>query len=107
MNYCAGFIRQQENQQLGWTEAVRELSPTPSGAVGYSIYNGLIGHIDKEHPGKRLLRTDEDANLVWDLARSTPPSVDVSPPAELRRRSPDREPGRPVPGRPARVGTAW
>ena len=31
MNYCAGFIRQQENQQLGLTpERVRAFSPRPA-----------------------------------------------------------------------------
>ena len=73
MNYCAGFIRQQENQQLGIPlETVRRFPRRLQELCGYSIYNGLIGHIDKEHPGKRLLRTDEDANLVWDLAKVDP-----------------------------------
>jgi hypothetical protein len=40
--------------------------------VGYSIYNGLIGHIDKKNPGKLLLGADEDASLVWDEAKLKP-----------------------------------
>jgi ectoine hydroxylase-related dioxygenase (phytanoyl-CoA dioxygenase family) len=55
MNYCAGYIRQQENQQLGipkelvktFPERLREL-------VGYSIYNRIIGHIDHGHPSRVL-----------------------------------------------------
>ncbi|WP_334144896.1 phytanoyl-CoA dioxygenase family protein [Rhabdothermincola sp.] len=66
MNYCAGFIRQQENQQLGipprivkgFDRRLREL-------VGYSIYNGLIGHIDKRSPAS-LLDGDPAGSLVWD-----------------------------------------
>lgn len=70
MNYCAGFIRQQENQQLGIPqETARRFPARLQELCGYSIYNGLVGHIDKQHPGKLLLSADEDANLVWDLAR--------------------------------------
>ena len=72
MNYCAGFIRQQENQQLGVpAELVRTFPRRLQELVGYSIYHGLIGHIDKQHPGKRLLSGDQSADLVWDLAKST------------------------------------
>jgi len=73
MNYCAGFIRQQENQQLGIPlETVRRFPRRLQELCGYSIYNGLIGHIDKQHPGKLLLRTEDEANLVWDLAKVDP-----------------------------------
>jgi ectoine hydroxylase-related dioxygenase (phytanoyl-CoA dioxygenase family) len=71
MNYCAGYVRQQENQQLGIPpETARRFPRRLQELCGYSIYNGLIGHIDKQHPGKLLLGTDEDAPLVWDYARS-------------------------------------
>ena len=70
MNYCAGFIRQQENQQLGIPrELARRFPRRLQELVGYSIYNGLIGHIDKQHPGKLILGADEDAFLLWDYAR--------------------------------------
>jgi ectoine hydroxylase-related dioxygenase (phytanoyl-CoA dioxygenase family) len=67
MNYCAGYIRQQENQQLGiprdiakhFGRRLREL-------VGYSVYNGLIGHIDKRSP-MELLDGDGKQRLVWDV----------------------------------------
>lgn len=66
MNYCAGFIRQQENQQLGipreiaagFTKRLQEL-------VGYGVYNGLIGHIDKKSPIE-LLGTASRAGMIWD-----------------------------------------
>ncbi len=70
MNYCAGYLRQQENQQLGIPlETVRRFPRRLQELCGYSIYNGLIGHIDKQNPGKLLLGTDEDSTLVWDYAR--------------------------------------
>src|SRR5438132_10977787 len=51
MNYCAGYIRQQENQQLGLpADLVRTFSPRLQQLVGYGIYNGLMGHIDKKSP---------------------------------------------------------
>jgi ectoine hydroxylase-related dioxygenase (phytanoyl-CoA dioxygenase family) len=67
MNYCAGYIRQQENQQLGIPlEVARRFSPRLRQLVGYGIYNGLIGHIDKHDPAELLLDSEGDAQLVWD-----------------------------------------
>ena len=55
MNYCAGFIRQQENQQLGLDpKLVRDFPPRLQELVGYGVYRGLIGHIDKSSPAQRL-----------------------------------------------------
>jgi ectoine hydroxylase-related dioxygenase (phytanoyl-CoA dioxygenase family) len=69
MNYCAGFIRQQENQQLGIPLNVIEKFPRRlQELVGFSIYNGLIGHIDKQHPLKAVFNQDVDANLIWEYA---------------------------------------
>jgi ectoine hydroxylase-related dioxygenase (phytanoyl-CoA dioxygenase family) len=51
MNYCAGYIRQQENQQLGIPLSVaRGFSPRLRKLCGFGIYKGLIGHIDKCSP---------------------------------------------------------
>lgn len=67
MNYCAGFIRQQENQQLGIPrEVAAQFGPRLQELVGYSLYNGLIGHIDKTHPMK-LLGRQPDGTMVWDV----------------------------------------
>ena len=66
MNYCAGYIRQQENQQLGIPrEIARGFEPRLRELVGYSIYQGLIGHIDKRSPAK-LLDREADSKIVWD-----------------------------------------
>jgi ectoine hydroxylase-related dioxygenase (phytanoyl-CoA dioxygenase family) len=65
-NYCAGFIRQQENQQLGLDpELVRTFPPRLQELVGYGIYRGLIGHIDKHTPADALLG-GEAGPMLWD-----------------------------------------
>ncbi len=66
MNYCAGYIRQQENQQLGIPrEIARRFSPRLRELVGYGVYNGLIGHINKTHPVE-LLADVESESMIWD-----------------------------------------
>lgn len=66
MNYCAGFVRQQENQQLGLApEQVRSFSPRLRELVGYGVYHGLIGHIEKRSPEQHLLGA-EGQGVVWD-----------------------------------------
>lgn len=68
MNYCAGFIRQQENQQLGIPrEIAAGFEPRLRELVGYGVYNALIGHIDKHSPAE-MLDTPERATspMVWD-----------------------------------------
>jgi ectoine hydroxylase-related dioxygenase (phytanoyl-CoA dioxygenase family) len=66
MNYCAGWIRQQENQQLGIpVDVARGFSPRLRELVGYGIYSGLIGHIDKHSPAE-LLDGGATTSLVWD-----------------------------------------
>ena len=44
----------------------RGFSPRLRELVGYGIYNGLIGHIDKHDPAELLLDADADTHLVWD-----------------------------------------
>ena len=57
MNYCAGYIRQQENQQLGLSrETVEGFEPRLRQLVGYSVYNMLIGHINKHSPEELAAR---------------------------------------------------
>jgi len=66
MNYCAGFIRQQENQQLGLPPSlVRRFSPRLQELIGYGVYRGLIGHIDKDSPARRLMGEGEFES-IWD-----------------------------------------
>jgi ectoine hydroxylase-related dioxygenase (phytanoyl-CoA dioxygenase family) len=54
-NYCAGWIRQQENQQLGLPRSVvATFPPRLQELVGYSVYGGLIGHIERRSPADLL-----------------------------------------------------
>ena len=70
MNYCAGYIRQQENQQLGLSaDLVRTFSPRLQTLVGYGIYNGLMGHIDKASPAS-LLGATPSGGMIWDAVRA-------------------------------------
>ena len=63
MNYCAGWIRQQENQQLGIPLATaRGFSPRLRQLAGYGLYRGIIGHIDKHSPAE-LLGESPDAKV--------------------------------------------
>lgn len=67
MNYCAGYIRQQENQQLGISpNIVRTFPKRLQELVGYGIYTGLIGHIDKQSPRKLLADAAEEGGMIWD-----------------------------------------
>jgi len=78
MNYCAGWIRQQENQQLGIPrETAAGFSPRLRQLCGYGIYNGLMGHINKHDPVEMLgaapealdsgRRSASERNtMVWD-----------------------------------------
>ncbi len=66
MNYCAGFIRQQENQQLGIPrEIAAGFSPRLRELAGYGVYRGLIGHIDKRSPVE-LLDAGTGGRVGWD-----------------------------------------
>jgi len=67
MNYCAGFIRQQENQQLGLPlDLVRTFTPELQELCGFGVYRGLIGHIDRRTPARAVLEVDGDHRMLWD-----------------------------------------
>ena len=66
-NYCAGYIRQQENQQLGIPrEIARGFDRRLARLCGYGLYGGLIGHIDKHDPIE-LLGDAPPSGMVWDV----------------------------------------
>ena len=73
MNYCAGWVRQQENQQLGLSPTLVASFPKRlQDLVGYGIYHGLIGHIDKQKPRHLLAAGQTDGHqdatspMLWD-----------------------------------------
>jgi ectoine hydroxylase-related dioxygenase (phytanoyl-CoA dioxygenase family) len=73
MNYCAGFIRQQENQQLGVPlERVREFSPRLQELAGFGTYKHLMGHIEKRSPIQVVLGRDDGFVSVWDRVNGSP-----------------------------------
>ncbi len=66
MNYCAGFIRQQENQQLGIPpEVMATFSPQLRQLCGLGMYRGLTGNIEKRSPAE-VLYGDEPEVQLWD-----------------------------------------
>ena len=66
MNYCAGYIRQQENQQLGIPrEIAARFDERLQRLCGYGVYQGLIGHIDKKAPFQ-LLNSGAEFRSIWD-----------------------------------------
>ena len=66
MNYCAGWIRQQENQQLGLPlDLVASFPERLAELCGFGIYRGLVGHIVKRSPAEALLGR-EATPIVWD-----------------------------------------
>jgi ectoine hydroxylase-related dioxygenase (phytanoyl-CoA dioxygenase family) len=68
-------VRQQENQQLGIPRSVAAGFPTRlRELVGYSVYNGLIGHVDKRDPiglldgaASTTGAGSDDHTMVWDV----------------------------------------
>ncbi len=78
MNYCAGWVRQQENQQLGVpADTARHFGARLRELCGYGVYHGLIGHIDRRSPADVVLgpppTADADGatannSMVWDGA---------------------------------------
>lgn len=67
MNYCAGWVRQQENQQLGIPlEVARRFSPALRDLCGFGVYRGLVGHIDKHAPAEILLGAEPGGPSIFD-----------------------------------------
>jgi len=67
MNYCAGWVRQQENQQLGLSpDLVATFAPRLQELVGYGVYFGLIGHIERQSPADVVLGSDRGMSMVWE-----------------------------------------
>lgn len=63
--YCAGWIRQQENQQLGVPrDLARGFPRRLQELLGYSVYQGLYGHIDNRDPIE-LLGQESQNQMIW------------------------------------------
>lgn len=56
LEYCAGWLRQQENQYLAVPrEVARTLPQRLQELLGYSIHGNLVGNVDGRHPLKVLM----------------------------------------------------
>jgi ectoine hydroxylase-related dioxygenase (phytanoyl-CoA dioxygenase family) len=55
LQYCAGFIRQQQNQYLSVArETARGFSERLQKLCGYGLYKGIMGHVDSQSPAAIL-----------------------------------------------------
>jgi ectoine hydroxylase-related dioxygenase (phytanoyl-CoA dioxygenase family) len=65
VNHCAGFLRQEENQLLAVPREMAATFPRRlQQMLGYGVYRGLMGHVDKQDPGV-FLDPDVETDMVW------------------------------------------
>ena len=66
--YCAGWVRQQENLQLGLPQdLVKKFPRRLQELCGYSVYRGQYGHIDNHDPIE-LLGQERKRSMVWEAS---------------------------------------
>lgn len=66
--YCAGWLRQQENLQLGIPREVAASFPQRLQELcGYSVYKGQYGHVDNRDP-ITLLGRAPSRGMVWEAS---------------------------------------
>ena len=64
--YCWGWMRQQENLQLGIPQETAKRFPRRLQELcGYSVYKGQFGHIDNHDPIE-LLGRERGKRMVWE-----------------------------------------
>lgn len=67
--YCAGWVRQQENQLLGIAQETAARMPRRlQEMLGYSVWRGQYGHIDNHDPIE-LLGRERASRMIWDDVR--------------------------------------
>ncbi len=63
--YCAGWVRPQENQQLGIpADRLKAFPRRLQELCSFSVYQGVYGHIDNKDP-IHLLGRDQTRDLLW------------------------------------------
>jgi ectoine hydroxylase-related dioxygenase (phytanoyl-CoA dioxygenase family) len=68
-NYCAGWVRHEENQLLALDRAqVAGFPPRLRAMVGYGVYRGLVGHVDQVDPAT-WFDPDAATDMVWSQLR--------------------------------------
>ncbi len=64
--FVAGRCRQQQNLMLGTDPEVVATYPRRlQEMIGYSLYQNVMGHVDREHP-LTLLGLDVEPDMVWE-----------------------------------------
>ena len=67
--YCAGWVRQQENQLLGVPlETAARMPRRLQQLLGYGVWRGQYGHIENRDPIE-LLGRERTSRMIWDDAR--------------------------------------
>jgi ectoine hydroxylase-related dioxygenase (phytanoyl-CoA dioxygenase family) len=65
VNHCAGFMRQEENQLLAIPREIARTYPRRlQELIGYGVFRGLMGHVEKQDPGVLLDPTIE-SRMIW------------------------------------------
>jgi ectoine hydroxylase-related dioxygenase (phytanoyl-CoA dioxygenase family) len=65
VNHCAGFMRQEENQLLAIPrDLAREFPRRLQELIGYGVFRGLMGHVEKQDPGV-LLDPSVESKMIW------------------------------------------
>jgi hypothetical protein len=83
--YCWGWMRQQENLQLGIPRETAQRFPRRLQELcGYSVYKGQFGHIDNRDPIE-LLGRERGKRMVWE-ATDVPSRQTRSVCAEIMRK---------------------
>jgi ectoine hydroxylase-related dioxygenase (phytanoyl-CoA dioxygenase family) len=66
--YCVGWMRQQENQQLGLApEEVRRMPRRLQQLCGWSVWQGQYGHVDNRDPIE-FLGGEREQPMIWEDA---------------------------------------
>ena len=65
VQYCQGYLRQQQNQYYSLRPEVVKAMPERLAALcGFTLYKGIMGHVDGESPG-RFLGADSSDEIAY------------------------------------------
>jgi ectoine hydroxylase-related dioxygenase (phytanoyl-CoA dioxygenase family) len=71
VQYCQGYLRQQQNQYYSLSpDDVRAMPQRLAALCGFSLYKGIMGHVDGASPGRYLGASDVD-EIAYAAMRTT------------------------------------
>ena len=71
VQYCQGYLRQQQNQYYSLApDDVRAMPQRLAALCGFSLYKGIMGHVDGASPGRFLGASDVD-EIAYAAMRTT------------------------------------